>query len=120
VEDRLLSELQALLEACRQRGVAVFVIGGFGVRAYGSLLRRTLDLDLAVVAGAWLALAEVLKAQGFHLSAVGIWATATKGEREARISALKNWKSLLRITMLEIPIALYVARWKSISRRAQP
>ena len=85
MEDRLLSELQALLEACRQRGVAVFVIGGFGVRAYGSLLRRTLDLDLAVVAGAWLALTEVLKAQGYHLSSVGIWATATKGEGEEAV-----------------------------------
>ena len=77
-----MSELQALLEACRQRGVAVFVIGGFGVRAYGSLLRRTLDLDLAVIAGAWPALAEVLKAQGYRLSSAGIWVTATKGEGE--------------------------------------
>ena len=77
-----MSELQALLEACQQSGVAVFVIGGFGVRAYGSLLRRTLDLDLAVVAGAWPGLAEVLKTQGYHLSAAGIWVTATKGEGE--------------------------------------
>ena len=66
MEDRLLSELQVLLEACRQRGVEVFVIGGFGVHAYGSLLRRTLDLDLAVAAGAWPALAEVIKAQGYQ------------------------------------------------------
>jgi len=77
-----MSELQALLEACRQRDVVVFVIGGFGVRAYGSLLRRTLDLDLAVVAEVWPALAEVLKAQGYHLSSAGIWVTATKGEGE--------------------------------------
>ena len=80
-----MSELQALLEACRQRDVVVFVIGGFGVRAYGSLLRRTLDLDLAVVAGAWPALAEVLKTQGYHLSSAGIWVTATKGEGEEAV-----------------------------------
>jgi len=85
VEDRLLSELQALLEACRQRGVEVFVIGGFGVRAYGSLLRRTLDLDLAVAAKAWHALAEVLNTQGYRLSSAGIWATATKGEGEEAV-----------------------------------
>jgi len=85
VEDRLIGELQALLEACRQCGVEVFVIGGFGVRAYGSLLRRTLDLDLAVVAGAWPALAEVLKTQGYHLSSAGIWTTATKGEGEEAV-----------------------------------
>jgi len=85
VEDRLIRELQALLEACQQHGVPVFVIGGFSVRAYGSLLRRTLDLDLAVIAGAWPALAEVLKAQGYRLSSAGIWATATKGEGEEAV-----------------------------------
>ena len=85
MEDRLISELQALLEACRQRDVVVFVIGGFGVRGYGSLLRRTLDLDLAVIAGAWPALADVLKAQGYRLSSAGIWVTATKGEGEEAV-----------------------------------
>lgn len=80
-----MSELQALLEACRQRDVAVFVIGGFGVRAYGSLLRRTLDLDLAVTTRAWPALAEVLKVHGYHLSSAGIWATAIKGEGEEAV-----------------------------------
>ena len=80
-----MSELQALLEACRQRDVVVFVIGGFGVRAYGSLLRRTLDLDLAVIAGAWPALADVLKAQGYRLSSAGIWVTAIKGEGEEAV-----------------------------------
>jgi len=75
-----MSELQTLLEACRQRDVAVFVIGGFGVRAYGSLLRRTLDLDLAIAATTWPALTEVLKVQGYHLASAGIWATAAKGE----------------------------------------
>jgi hypothetical protein len=46
VEEYLIHELQAILDACHRRGIAVFVIGAFGVRAYGSLLRRTLDLDL--------------------------------------------------------------------------
>jgi hypothetical protein len=80
VEERLVSALQDLLELCRLRGVEVFVIGGFGVRAYGSLLRRTFDLDLAVTWEVWPALAQVLEAQGYHLSPAGIWATATKGE----------------------------------------
>jgi hypothetical protein len=85
VQDRLVDELTAVLEACRQRGVKVFVIGGFGVRAYGGLLRRTLDLDLAVATESWPALAEVLAAQGYHLSPAGIWATAIKGEREEMV-----------------------------------
>ena len=46
MEEYLIHELQAILDACHRRGIAVFVIGAFGVRAYGSLLRRTLDLDL--------------------------------------------------------------------------
>lgn len=75
-----MSELRAVLDACYRRRVKVFVIGGFGVYAYGSLLRRTLDLDLAIAAEAWPALADVLQAQGYHLSSAGIWVTATKGE----------------------------------------
>jgi hypothetical protein len=85
VEERLVHELQAILEACRHRGIQVFVIGAFGVRAYGSLLRRTLDLDLAVEREAWPALAEALEAQGYHLSSADIWTTATKGEGEEAV-----------------------------------
>jgi len=85
LEDRLIDELQAVLEECQQHGVEVFVIGGFGVRAYGSLLRRTLDLDLAVATEAWPALAEVLKTQGYRLSSAGIWVTATKGDEAIEI-----------------------------------
>ncbi len=80
MEDRLVRELQIVLDACRQHGVEVFVIGGFGVRAYGSLLRRTFDLDLAVELKNWPALAEVLEAHGYRLAPAGIWATAAKGE----------------------------------------
>lgn len=82
MEDRLVHELQDLLEACERRGVEVFVIGGYGVRAYGSLLRRTLDLDLAVDLKAWPELAAVLETQGYRLSPADIWATAIKGEGE--------------------------------------
>lgn len=60
----------------------MFVIGAFGVRAYGSLLRQTLDLDLAVEQEAWPTLAEILVAQGYDVAPAGIWVTATKGEGE--------------------------------------
>lgn len=63
----------------------MFVIGAFGVRAYGSLLRRTLDLDLAVERENWSALAEVLEAQGYELGSAGLWATATKGKGEETV-----------------------------------
>jgi hypothetical protein len=82
MEEHLLHELGKILEACDRRDVTVFVIGAFSVRAYGSLLRRTLDLDLAVRREDWPALAEVLKTQGYSLESVGIWATARKGEGE--------------------------------------
>jgi len=63
----------------------VFVIGAFSVRAYGSLLRRTLDLDLAVRRKDWSALAEVLRGQDYDLESVGIWTTARKEEDEEAI-----------------------------------
>ena len=66
MEDHLARELRTILEACHRRGIVVSVIGAFGVRAYGSLLRHTLDLDLAVERKVWPALAEVLEAQGCH------------------------------------------------------
>lgn len=55
------------------------------VHAYGSLLRRTLDLDLAIEQETWPALAEVLEAQGYHLAPVGLWVTARKGEAEEAV-----------------------------------
>jgi hypothetical protein len=85
VEEHLIRELQAIVEACYRRGVSVSVIEAFGVRAYGSLLRRTLDLDLAVEQETWPALAEVLEAQGYRVAPAGIWVTATKGEGEEAV-----------------------------------
>jgi hypothetical protein len=85
VEEHLLREVQAILEACNRRGIALFVIGAFAVGAYGSLLRRTLDLDLAVEREVWPALAEVLEGQGYRLAPAGIWVTATKGEGEGGV-----------------------------------
>jgi hypothetical protein len=85
VETHLLRELQAILEACHRQGIGVFVIGAFGVRAYGSLLRRTLDLDLAIERADWSALAEILEARGYHLKPVGVWVTARKGEGEETV-----------------------------------
>lgn len=85
MEAHLIRELQAILDACYRRGITVFVIGAFGVRAYSSLLRRTLDLDLAIEREAWPALAKVLKAQGYDLGPADIWVTATKGEGEETV-----------------------------------
>lgn len=85
MEALLIRELQAILDASHRRGITVFVIGAFGVRAYGSLLRRTLDLDLAIEREAWPHLAVVLEAQGYDLGPAGIWVTATKGEGEEAI-----------------------------------
>jgi len=82
MEEHLFRELGAILDACYRRGIAVFVIGAFGVRAYGSLLCRTLDLDLAIRGADWPALAEVLEMQGYDLGSVGIWVMATKGKGE--------------------------------------
>jgi hypothetical protein len=50
-----------------------------------SLLRRSLDLDLTIEREAWPALAEVLEAQGYHLTPVGPWVTATKGKGEETV-----------------------------------
>lgn len=80
MEAHLIQELQTILEACRRRGIEVYVIGAFGVRAYGSLLRRTLDLDLAVERADWPVLAEVLEGRGYHLQPVGVWVTARKAQ----------------------------------------
>lgn len=85
MEEYLIRELGAILDACHRRGITVFVIGAFSVRAYGSLLRRTLDLDLAIERENWSTLAEVLEAQGYDLGSAGLWATATKGEGEETI-----------------------------------
>jgi hypothetical protein len=85
VEAHLIQELEAILKACRRRGIGVYVIGAFGVRAYGSLLRRTLDLDLAVERADWPVLAEILEARGYHLQPVGVWITAQKGEGEEKV-----------------------------------
>lgn len=85
MEEHLLRELEVILDACHRRGVSVFVIGALGVRAYGSLLRRTLDLDLAVEREDWPALAEVLTAQGYALTSVGVWVTAARGEDEETV-----------------------------------
>jgi len=85
VEEYLIRELQAILKACQRRGITVFVIGALSVRAYGGLLRQTLDLDLAVERESWPALAEVLETQGYHLTPVGPWIAAVKGEGERAV-----------------------------------
>ncbi|MBM4460458.1 MAG: hypothetical protein FJ011_22325 [Chloroflexi bacterium] len=113
--DLLMSELEALLNACRQRDVTVFVIGGFGVRAYGSLLRRTLDLDLAVAATAWPALADVLGTQGYRLSSSGIWVTATKNEGAEAIEIHIAVGDVVDIqSAARYPVGIEPGDWRSL------
>jgi len=78
MEEILLRELVAIIEACRQCGVPVYVIGAYSVRAYGYLLRHSLDLDLAVTSQDWPALAEVLRGRGFVIEQRPLWVRATR------------------------------------------
>jgi len=55
------------------------------MRAYGSLLRRTVDLDLAIERADWPILTEILEGRGYHLEPVGVWVTARKGEGEEAV-----------------------------------
>jgi hypothetical protein len=84
-EVRQIRELEAILEVCQRRGIAVFVIGGFGVRVYGGVLRRALELDLAVERADWPVLAEILEARGYHLKPLGVCVRARKGEGEEAV-----------------------------------
>lgn len=64
-----MQELGEILSKCRQRGLRVYVIGAYSVRAYGYLLRQSFDLDLAVERPYLDGLLAVLRELGF---AVGI------------------------------------------------
>jgi len=83
-ESLLLKELKALLDESKKRGINVFVIGAFGVKAYDSLIRESHDLDLAVVSDSFEKLAQLLKDLGFSVRPKNIWVTAEKqiGDQE--------------------------------------
>jgi hypothetical protein len=71
-------ELKAILAACQEAEIPVFVIGAFSVRAYDCLVRVSQDLDLALSSAHWPPLKQVLIEQGYTLSAEAVWITATK------------------------------------------
>jgi hypothetical protein len=61
-EALLLKELKAILDESKKRGISVFVIGAFCVKAYDSLIRESHDLDFAVNGESFDLLAQLLKA----------------------------------------------------------
>ena len=77
-EALLLKELKAILDESNKRGINVFVIGAFCVKAYDSLIRESHDLDLAVVGETFDLLAQLLKELGFSVHPRNIWVTAEK------------------------------------------
>ncbi|MGH7596154.1 MAG: hypothetical protein ACREOI_07355 [bacterium] len=85
-EALLLKELKAILDESKRRGINVFVIGAFCVKAYDSLIRESYDLDLAVVGEIFDLLAQLLKELGFSVHPRNIWVTAEKQIGEENIA----------------------------------
>jgi len=77
-ESRLLQELKAILDESKKRGIAIFVIGAFCVKAYDSLIRESHDLDLAVAGDSFEKLEQLLKDLGFSVHPKNIWVAAQK------------------------------------------
>jgi hypothetical protein len=85
-EALLLKELKAIIEESAKRGIKVFVIGAFCVKAYDCLLRESHDLDLAVAGDEFASLAQLLKDLGFFVHPKNIWVTAEKQIGEALVA----------------------------------
>ncbi|GEM_PF-2448696 len=85
-EALLLKVLKAILDESKKRGISVFVIGAFCVKAYDSLIRESHDLDLAVVGEKFDHLAQLLKELGFSVHPRNIWVTAEKQIGEEKIA----------------------------------
>lgn len=84
--DLLENELKAILLACQQASISVFVVGAFSVRAYNCLLRPSRDLDLAVSRENEPALKKILTTLGYSIVTDGtIWITAIKGSGRSQI-----------------------------------
>jgi hypothetical protein len=85
-ESLLLKELKAILEESKRRGINVFVIGAFCVKAYDSLIRESHDLDLAVAGDSFEKLDQLLKELGFSVRPKNIWVTAEKQIGDEKIA----------------------------------
>jgi hypothetical protein len=85
-ETLLLKELKTIIEESAKRGIKVFVIGAFCVKAYDCLLRESHDLDLAIVGDEFASLAQLLKDLGFFVHPRNIWVTAEKQIGEALVA----------------------------------
>jgi hypothetical protein len=86
VPDHYENELKAILLACQQASISVFVVGAFSVRAYNCLLRPSRDLDLAVSRKNGQALKEILTTIGYSIVTDGtLWITATRGSGRSQI-----------------------------------
>jgi hypothetical protein len=85
-EALLLKELKTILDESKRRGINVFVIGAFCVKAYNSLIRESHDLDFAVVGEGFDPLAQLLKELGFSVHSRNIWVTAEKQIGEEKIA----------------------------------
>ncbi len=85
-EALLLTELKTIIEESKRRGIKVFVIGAFCVKAYDCLVRESYDLDLAIHGESYEPLAELLKELGYSVRPRGIWVTAEKQSGDEQIA----------------------------------
>jgi hypothetical protein len=85
-ESLLLKELKAILAESKKRGIDLFVIGAFCVKAYDSLIRESHDLDLAVAGDSFGKLDQLLKELGFSVHPRNIWVTAEKQIGDEKIA----------------------------------
>jgi hypothetical protein len=84
-------ELEAILVACEQVPISIFVVGAYSVRAYDCLLRVSGDLDLAVSNEQWQALKKIIIKQGYSIvTDETLWITALKGFDEGEIEIELN------------------------------
>ncbi len=82
----LLAELKAITEESKKRGIKIFVIGAFCVKAYDCLVRESYDLDLGIKSEAFEPLAALLKELGYSVCPRDIWVTAEKQSGDEQIA----------------------------------
>ncbi len=85
-EALLLTELKTIIEESKRRGIKVFVIGAFCVKAYDCLVRESYDLDLAIHGESYAPLAELLIELGYSVRPRDIWVTAEKQSGDEQIA----------------------------------
>ena len=86
MEHVLMQQLREILSRCRERGVRVYVIGAYSVRAYGYLLRQSFDLDLAVERPYLDGLLTLLQELGFTVQPVDVWFAAEKKVGDVQVA----------------------------------